>query len=318
MKLVSLITGCYNGEKFIDRCFNSILAQTFDDMEVIFVDDGSIDQSLQIAKSYKSKFSDRGLDFKIIAQENMGFYPQTGIKVSNGKYITTLDIDDVLLPTSIQKRAEFLEKNADYAAVRTSGYIVYENDTSRAPVIFTTENESKDYDVFEDLIFAKTNNWPGTYMVKSDVLFEYYPDRILPMTRLTQNLQILLPVTYNRKVGFINEPLMHYMRHDDQCTSDKNDYKTAKKQFEAFKEVRKIILQRMELFTKEMENKLDRTYETIYLRLAYDYKLPNEFNLIYSRIQVPIFEERYMKAAINKNIIKRLFLSIQNKLGLRK
>lgn len=306
-KKVSLITGCFNGEKFIDRCFSSILSQTYDSLEVIFVDDGSKDNSLQLAESYRDKFAERGYAFIVISQKNMGFYPQSGIKVCKGKYITTLDIDDVLLPESIEKRATFLEKNPDHSAVRTSGYIVHE-DGLRPPVIFTKPDESSGYNVFEDLIFARTNNWPGTYMVRAEVLFEYYPNKILPMTRLTQNLQILLPVTYGRKVGFINEPLMHYMRHDEQTTSDKNNYHTNKRQFQTFKAVRRRILRQMNLLTVEIEDKLDKRYNSVFLGIAFKFKNNKEFNHFYRTIENPTLTEKMMEASINNKEVRYFFL----------
>ena len=308
MTIVSLITGCYNGEKFISRCCDSILNQTYPHIEVIFVDDGSTDNSLKIAESFRDKFSEKGFDFLIISQKNMGFYPQSGIKISTGKYITTLDIDDVLLPESIEKRAVFLEKHEDHSAVRTSGYIVYEDNPLRPPVIFTKPDESSGYHVFEDLLFAKTNNWPGTYMVRADILFEYYPDRILPMDRLTQNLQILLPVTYTRKVGFIDEPLMQYMRHDEQTTSDRNDYHTTKKQFEAFKEVRRTILQRMNLLTPEIEIRIEKTYDNIFLTIAHQFKQEKDFKNLYQKLNSPNLGQKLMNASMNNNKMEYFLL----------
>jgi glycosyltransferase involved in cell wall biosynthesis len=314
---VSLITGCLNGEKFIDRCFGSILSQTYNNLEVIFVDDGSTDGSLQLAESYKNKFKERGYSFIVIAQKNMGFYPQSGIKISTGKYITTLDIDDLLLPESIERRANMLENNPEMSAVRTNGLVVREGKQIESTELLNIEGYDS-IDVFEDLLFARTTNIPGTYMVRADILFKYYPDRIVPMDRLTQNLQILLPVTYQREVGYIDEPLMQYMRHDEQCTADINDYETAKKLMRAFKEVRRKILQRMDLLTSDIESKLDKTYNILFLRLAYRHNAVNEFNSIFNKLNTPNFEERFLHASINKNRIKQFFMRVQNKMGLRK
>lgn len=315
MNRVSLITGCFNGEKFIDRCFSSILAQTYSDIEVIFVDDGSTDNSLKLAESFQERFAEKRFDFRIISQENMGFYPQSGIKVATGKYIATLDIDDILLPDSIRKRAEQLNENRDFAASRSNGYVVYQNDPAPPTELLinvSTENDQ----VFENLLYAKTTNIPGTYMVRANVLFEYYPDRIVPMNRYTQNLQILLPVTYKRKVGLIPEPLMEYYRHDEAFTADQIDYESRYQQFESFKEVRKILLKRMDLMTPEIETKLDRIYESAFLGLAHKYNKVHEFNILFKQIGKASFNERLQHASINKNKICFLLLKVQNKLGL--
>lgn len=314
---VSLITGCFNGEKFIHRCLNSILNQTYDHIEVIFVDDGSTDNSLKIAETYRQKFEERGFSFYIIAQENMGFYPQSGIKVSSGKYITTLDIDDLLLPDSIQKRAEFLDRHPEFSAVRTNGYIINEQVVSRE-IALINEPHYVSVNVFEDLLYGKTTNIPGTYMVRADILFTYYPDRIVPMDRLTQNLQILLPVTYQRKVGYIDEPLMQYMRHDQQCTADTNDYETIKNLVESFKQVRRTILQGMNLLTPDIDSNLDRIYNTIFLRVAFNAKNAKEFNDLYRTIENPNFEEKILNASMNKRKITYFLLRMQKKVGILK
>lgn len=317
MNKVTLITGCLNGEKFIPRCFTSILSQTYQYIEVIFVDDGSTDNSLKIAEAYREQFEAKGFEYKIVSQRNMGFYPQSGIKIATGKYITTLDIDDLLLPESIERRAKMLENNPNMSAVRTNGSVVQDQIQSEAKELLNEEGYES-IDVFEDLLFARTTNIPGTYMVRADILFEYYPDRIVPMDRLTQNLQILLPVTYQREVGYIDKPLMQYMRHDEQCTADINDYETAKKQMHAFKEVRRKILVRMNVLTPDIESKLNKTYDPFFLRLAFRHNAISEFNSLFTKIINPNFEERFLHASINKNRIKQFIMRVQNKVGLRK
>lgn len=314
MTLVSLITGCLNGEKFISRCFNSILSQTYPHIEVIFVDDGSTDNSVQIAESFRDRFTAKGYCFQVILQENMGFYPQSGIKKATGKYITTLDIDDILLPESIQKRADQLDQNPNFAASRSNGFVVYQNDP-KPPTELLINVDTENENVFDNLLYGKTSNIPGTYMVRSQILFEYYPDKIVPMNRNTQNLQILLPVTYNRKVGFIPEPLMEYYRHDEAFTADQIDYNSRYQQFQSFKEVRKTLLHRLNLLTPAIEAKLDRTYETIFLGLAYKYKALNEFNILYKTIKQPNHQERILHASINGKKITHFLLRLQNKIG---
>jgi glycosyltransferase involved in cell wall biosynthesis len=317
MNKVSLITGCFNGEKFISRCFESILNQSYHNIEVLFVDDGSTDNSLRLAELYRERFVEKGYEYYIISQKNMGFYPQSGIKIATGNYITTLDIDDILLPDSIKKRAEFLNNNNTYSAVRTNGSIIYENDKSRS-VEYFFDKDYNSLNVFEDLLFGKTTNIPGTYMVRANILFEYYPDKIVPMDRLTQNLQILLPVTHRRKVGYLPEPLMQYMRHDEATTSDKIDYETRKMQYYAFKEVRKKILHNMKLKTHEIEAELDRRYNSIFLEIAYKYREKDEFIKIYKIINNPNFSDRILNAFINNNRINSIFLKILYRLGLVK
>ena len=66
--LVTIITPCYNGEAFLDKYFASILAQTYDRLELIFVNDGSTDRTEEIALSYRQALEDRGIVFKYLYQ----------------------------------------------------------------------------------------------------------------------------------------------------------------------------------------------------------------------------------------------------------
>ena len=90
--LVSIIVPVYNVEKYLARCLDSLINQTFKDIEIICVNDGSPDNSLNILENY-SKKDER---IKIISQENKGLSAarNTGIKYANGEYIAFVDSDD--------------------------------------------------------------------------------------------------------------------------------------------------------------------------------------------------------------------------------
>ena len=85
---ISVIIPMYNSEKYIAECLNSILVQTFQNFEVIVVDDCSTDNSVEIAKSYEEKFDGRLKIFKTKKNSNGGGYvPRNlGLNLSCGKY----------------------------------------------------------------------------------------------------------------------------------------------------------------------------------------------------------------------------------------
>jgi len=89
---ISVIVPAFNAENYIGRCLNSITSQTFQDFEIIFVDDGSTDKTLIVAKSLA--LSDSRI--KVVQQDNAGVSSarNTGIRWSKGKYITFVDSDD--------------------------------------------------------------------------------------------------------------------------------------------------------------------------------------------------------------------------------
>ena len=70
--LVSIITPGWNGKRFVHRLLDSILIQTYDNMEYIYIDDGSTDGTKDIVLSYKEKFENRGIPFIYVYKENGG------------------------------------------------------------------------------------------------------------------------------------------------------------------------------------------------------------------------------------------------------
>lgn len=97
--LVSVIVTVYNGEDYLDKCIGSILSQTYTDLEILFVDDGSIDSSPQILDDYAI----RDKRIQVVHQSNGGRAEarNTGIKMSTGRYVIFIDMDDWIEPDMI-------------------------------------------------------------------------------------------------------------------------------------------------------------------------------------------------------------------------
>ena len=109
--LVSIIIPNYNKAPYIREAIESALNQTYKNIEVIVVDDGSTDQSREIIKSFGKKIKAYFLPHK-----NANVARNFGFKKSKGKYIQFLDSDDIILPEKIEKQVEVLEKTgADMA-----------------------------------------------------------------------------------------------------------------------------------------------------------------------------------------------------------
>ena len=100
MPAVSVIIPVYNVEKYLRRCLDSVLNQTFTDWEAICVNDGSPDNSLDILKEYAKKDS----RFKIVDKKNGGLSDarNAGMKVATGDYILYLDSDDFIHPQTME------------------------------------------------------------------------------------------------------------------------------------------------------------------------------------------------------------------------
>jgi glycosyltransferase involved in cell wall biosynthesis len=103
--LVSILIPCYNAEQWLAETIESALAQTWENKEIIIVDDGSTDGSLAIAKSYASQ------RVKVISQRNQGASTARNTAYSNctGDYIQYLDADDLLAPDKIEQQVNLLQ-----------------------------------------------------------------------------------------------------------------------------------------------------------------------------------------------------------------
>lgn len=110
-QLVSIIIPCFNSEKFIENTLNSVLKQTYTNIEVIVIDDGSKDKSAEIIK----QMSCYDARIRYIYQSNSGvsIARNNGIINSSGNYIAVLDSDDIWLPVNLEKKIKLLNENAN-------------------------------------------------------------------------------------------------------------------------------------------------------------------------------------------------------------
>ena len=108
-ELVSVIVPIYNVENFLERCIDSIVNQTYKNIEVILVNDGSTDKSGEMCKSYEKKYK----NIRVIHKKNEGVSKarNIGLKNANGKYILFVDGDDTLQLDMIQKLISIMKKN---------------------------------------------------------------------------------------------------------------------------------------------------------------------------------------------------------------
>ena len=113
-KLISIIITVYNGDTYLDRCLNSIINQTYRNLEVILINDGSTDKSGRICDAWASKDP----RIKVLHTTNQGVAAarNCGLHVANGDYIGFADADDWVEPDMFEKLADSLEQyNADIA-----------------------------------------------------------------------------------------------------------------------------------------------------------------------------------------------------------
>jgi glycosyltransferase involved in cell wall biosynthesis len=121
--LVSVIIPTYNQAQYLVEAVESVLAQTYKNIEIIVVDDGSTDGTEEVLSPYMDRI-------RYFYQENRGCAAarNVGIRHARGKYLSFLDHDDIFLPEKIELQVRFLEENYEYGFVHSNFYIFNEND----------------------------------------------------------------------------------------------------------------------------------------------------------------------------------------------
>ncbi|MGL6125313.1 MAG: glycosyltransferase family 2 protein [Metamycoplasmataceae bacterium] len=128
--LISIIIPCFNGEHFIDQCLESVTNQSYKNMEILIMNDGSTDNSLHVLRKWERKDS----RVKVFSRENRGLSNSRNelIKISKGTYFTLLDIDDTFKSNSIELLYDnSFNGKADIVVGRTNG--VYRNGQVKLP-----------------------------------------------------------------------------------------------------------------------------------------------------------------------------------------
>ena len=204
---VSVVTPVYNGERHLHRLLRSILSQTWDHIEMILVDDGSQDKTVEAATAFQEQFRARGIPFQIVRAEhrNASAAINRGLPLVTGEFLIWPDSDDALEPDSIRKRVAFLRKNPQYQCVRSMSRYLYEDGTPapRQEVLGCPE----DGKLFFPILMNQSFVCCGCYMLRCEPFFSIYPQRRIPEYDVGQNYQMLLPFMYRYPCPTIREEL---------------------------------------------------------------------------------------------------------------
>ena len=112
--LVSIVAPCYNAEKYLEEAIQSIFGQEYPNFEVIIVDDGSTDNSVALLKQLQKTY-----DFQLYTQPNQGVSAALnhGLRYAKGEYVSTPDLDDIMLPQSLRIRVDYLNQRPNVGCV---------------------------------------------------------------------------------------------------------------------------------------------------------------------------------------------------------
>jgi len=118
---VSVVIPCYNSEEHVEECIEQVYSQTYPQIEVIAVNDGSTDDTLPILRSLKQKYSD--LTLLNGSNEGAPRARNRGLEKAQGKYIQFLDADDLLKPTKIEHQVQRIHSSDDPVELIASSYV---------------------------------------------------------------------------------------------------------------------------------------------------------------------------------------------------
>lgn len=229
--LVSIIVPCYNMAKKIGRLFDSILAQTYKNLQIIVVNDGSTDDSEKVILSYSEKFVKQGMQIDYVKLENQGVGAavDTGLKHVKGDFFCWPDADDWLVSNSIEARLRFLLTHTEYDFVRSDAFVFYEADLKH-PIGYISNKHPdrfKSEELLLDYIWERnTIVCPGCHLVCTASFKKVCNGMNIYRARGGQNFQLLAPMLCNFKFGYIDEPLYCYviykksLSHGDKCLED--------------------------------------------------------------------------------------------------
>ena len=210
---VSLIVPVYNVEKYLERCVESILVQSYKNLEIVLVDDGSTDNSGQICDKYKLK-DER---IAVIHKENGGLSSarNAGIENSHGEYLGFVDSDDLIEPLMIEKMIKKMQNDGSqicccgrfdiYGEKKVAGLCPLQTETVKAENALIKLLCEKECDVSCcDKIFCKT-------------LFDGIG---FPIGEINEDAGVIhLLFSKAEKISFVAERFYNYVHHKNSITS---------------------------------------------------------------------------------------------------
>lgn len=210
---VSVLVAVYNAEKYLSKCLDSLISQTYKNIEIICIDDCSKDSSAKILNKYAS--SDNRIKILTLAKNSgQANARNEGLKIASGEYITMLDSDDWFADDSIEKAVEAIESvpDADASVFRlmqcyeeTGKIVEYENKTDK-----------KCMSGWEAFRLSLDWSMHGLYLVRADIHKKYPFDNscLLYSDDNTTRLHYL----HSRKV-IMSEGKYFYRKHAESMTS---------------------------------------------------------------------------------------------------
>ncbi|WP_025730533.1 glycosyltransferase family 2 protein [Atopobacter phocae] len=210
-KKVTVLLPMYNSEKYIARCIESLVNQTYKDFDVLIINDGSTDQSKEIVESFK--------DQRIHLLENdknrgIIYTLNRGLSLINGEYIIRMDSDDVCLPDRFQRQVDFMDSHRNIAVSGT--FIrIKANEKKQKKEVPTTPKKVRTEHLFRSALMH-----PTVIMRNSVIKKEKY--QYNPIHEATEDYGLWQKISFKYDLANLPEVLLEYTDNIEGITNNAN------------------------------------------------------------------------------------------------
>lgn len=235
---VSIIIPIYNAEKYLKRCLDTVVNQTFKSLEIILINDGSTDDSLRIMNEYKRNYN----NIEIINQENsgQGEARNKGVSIAKGEYITFADADDWLSENYVEVLYDAIKKNNADISVCNMIMVMSRTFNEIKSVKFPREELNGDNAVRDLLQDKELKSYPWGKLYKKSIFIQN--NIMFPARMFYEDLSIIFQAFYySSKVTLVNEYCYYYFQSEDSSTRAPNP-KTIYDRLEALRMVQRFLI----------------------------------------------------------------------------
>ncbi len=217
--LVSVIIPTYNRTRFLKETLNSIVRQTYKNIEIFVVDDGTRgDENKILCSTYKNL-----IYIKIDNSGGPATPRNIGISNSTGKYIAFVDDDDIWLPEKIEIQVSILENNQDFDLVHCGCHVIDENGIKTGEIIGKPKNP---LDKHGDVLTRMIGNW--TVMMPTPVIRKHLVNKVgyfnETMPHAGEDVEYWSRCAFHTKFYYIETPLAEYRQHGNNVSNYQDKY----------------------------------------------------------------------------------------------
>ena len=276
--LVSIITPCYNSQRWVSRFLDSIISQTYNHIELIVINDGSQDNTKDVVLSRKDELKQSGVRLRYHKQINQGLGGaiNAGLKLVGGEYFTWCDSDNFYTNDYIKTKVDFFSIHPEFDIVRCDGYIVNDGELDKPLSLMSAGEKNKfNQKLFLNALETKDFHF-GCAMLKTKAFDRINPKREIYPSREGQNWQLLLPMFYHYKSGYIDKPMFYFVYRKDSISNAafQKDLGDRIAQIDEYQKIIITTLDSMDIENAERRKYMDivtRKYAKKKMRLAKKY-----------------------------------------------